>query len=69
MFLPQDGFNPSPHFALQIVTNYLLGRKHYLSVNTAVLPFTTSIDRLFENMHMHITASTFFKVYLSSLRL
>ena len=40
-----------------------------MSVNTAVIPFTTSLDRLFENMHLQISASTFFKIYLSCLRL
>lgn len=69
MFLPQDGFLPLPYFSIQIVTNYIYQRKHYLSVNTGVVPFTSSIDRLFENMHVQATASTFFKIYMSSLRL
>jgi len=40
-----------------------------MAVNTGVLPFTTSIDRLFENMNVQATNCTFFKIYLSSLRL
>ena len=69
MFLPQDGYLPVPYFAIQIVTNYIYRRKHYLSVNTGVVPYTTSIDRLFENIHIQITGATLFKIYLSSLRL
>ena len=40
-----------------------------MAVNTGVIPFTTSIDRLFENISIQQTAATFFKIYLSSLRL
>ena len=40
-----------------------------MSVNTGVVPFTTSIDRLFESMNVQATNSTFFKIYMSSLRL
>ena len=69
VYLPQDGFLPLPYFAIQIVTNYIYKRKHYMSVNTGVVSFTTSIDRMFENMNIQITAATFFKIYLSSLRL
>jgi len=47
VYLPQDGFLPLPYFAIQIVTNYIHKRKHYMSVNIGVIPFTTSIDRLF----------------------
>jgi len=36
-----------PYFSLQVITNYVYGRKHYMAVNTAVLPFTTNLDRLF----------------------
>lgn len=69
VFLPQEGFNPNPYFAMQIVTHYIYKRKHYMSVNTAVIPFTTSLDRLWENIHIQISAATFFKIYLSCLRL
>jgi hypothetical protein len=69
VFLPQEGFNPVPYLSLQIVTNYLLNRKHYMQVTTAILPFTSSIDYLFENINYQITAATVFRTYLSSLRL
>jgi hypothetical protein len=69
VFLPQDGFNTTPYFSIQIISHYIYKRKHYMAVNTGVVPFTTSIDRLFENMHLQITSSTFFKIYLSCLRL
>ena len=56
LFLPQEGqWAPFPAFSLQIVTNYIRGRKHYLSVNTAVMPFTTSIDRLFDGVNLQVT--------------
>jgi len=47
VFLPQEGFNPMPYFSMQIVTNYIYGRKHYMSVNTAMVPFTTNLSNLF----------------------
>ena len=40
-----------------------------MSVNTAVMPFTTSLDRLWENIHIQISSATFFKIYMSCLRL
>jgi hypothetical protein len=33
------------------------------------MPLTTSIDRLFENMHVHVVSATVFKMYLSNFRL
>ena len=58
-----------PYFSLQVVTNYFHNRRHYLAVNTAVMPFTSSIDYLFENINHQITAATIFRTYLSTLRL
>lgn len=69
VFLPQEGFNPVPYFSIQIVTNYISNRKHYLQVTTAVLPFTTNIETLFENINYQISAVTIFRTFLSSLRL
>lgn len=58
-----------PYFSIQIITNYIRNRKHYLSVSTAVMPFTSSLDRLFENINLQISAASIFKTYLSALRL
>lgn len=69
VFMPQEGFNPMPYFSIQIITNYIRNRKHYLSVSTAVMPFTSSLDRLFENINLQISAASIFKTYLSALRL
>ena len=70
LFLPQEGpMASAPVFSLQIVTNFIRNRKHYLSVNTAVLPFTTNIDLLFEGINTQITQAAFIKSYLSSIRL
>jgi hypothetical protein len=69
VFLPQEGFNPMPYFSMQTVTNYIYNRKHFMSVNTSVLPFTSNIDYLFENINYQISAATIFRSYLSSLRL
>lgn len=69
VFLPQDGFNPMPYFSMQTVTNYILNRKHYMAVNTLVMPFTSKLDLLFDNLNYAVTAATIFRTYMSSLRL
>lgn len=58
-----------PYFSLQIVTNYMLNRRHYLQVTTAVMPFTSNIDYLFENINHQIVAASIYRTYLSALRL
>jgi len=46
--MPQESNTPPlPYFSMQIISNYIYGRKHYMQVNTSVLPLTTSLDRLF----------------------
>jgi len=67
--MPVEGNNPLPYFSMQVITNYIYCGKHYMSVNTAVLPLTTSIDRLFENINLQFTTSSLIKSYMSSIRL
>jgi len=47
VFMPQEGFNAIPYFSFQLITHYIYGRKHYMSINTNVMPLTSSLDRLF----------------------
>ena len=68
--MPQESNTPPlPYFSMQIISNYIYGRKHYMQVNTSVLPLTTSLDRLFQNMNLQMVTATMFKAYLSSIRL
>jgi hypothetical protein len=68
--MPQESNAPAlPYFSMQIVTNYIYGRKHYMQVNTAVVPLTTSIDRLFESINLQMVMGSIFKAYMSAIRL
>ena len=54
---------------MQIITNYIFNRQHFVSINTVVLPLTTSIAKLYEHQDYGIAATTLHRTYLSSLRL
>lgn len=69
VFSPQEASNGLPYFAFQLVTNYISNRKHYMSVNTTVLPLTTSIERLFETANYQVISASIMKMYISMLRL
>ena len=58
-----------PYFAMQIVTNYLYNRQHFVTVNTVVLPLTGSLEKLYANQDYTIAATTLHRTFMSSLRL
>lgn len=55
--------------ALQFITNYIYNRQHFATVNTVVLPLTTSLEKLYANQDYSIAAATLHRSSLSSLRL
>lgn len=54
---------------MQVITNYLYNRQHFVAVNTVVLPVTTSLDKLYDNQDYGLAATTIHRTFLSSLRL
>ena len=58
-----------PYCSMQIVTNYIYNRQHFATVNTLVLPLTTSLDKLFANQNYTQSAATLHRTFMSGLRL
>lgn len=58
-----------PYCALQIVTNYIYSRQHFVAANTVVIPLTTSLDKLFQNTNYVQCAVTLQRTFLSGVRI
>lgn len=54
---------------MQVITNYQFNRQHFVTVNTSVLPLTTSLEKLYQFQNYSIAASTLHRTFFSNLRL
>lgn len=66
--LPTDN-SYIPYCNIQIITNYVYNRQHFITINNIVCPLTNSLQTLYSCQDYNISASTISKTYLSSLRL
>jgi hypothetical protein len=68
-FLPQETQPSPPYFAFQIISNFFHQRKHYLEVNTIVIPVTSNVQKIYDTIDSQVVAAGIIKTALSTLRL